>query len=317
MSKILRISESDYRVKVQDGGNITLDTGTNVGVVRVTGNLIVEGDYTTINVQDMSVEDNIILLNKGEQGAGVTEVTAGIEIDRGSQPNAQFFWDDSVNKFLIKTDDGNLTGIVVGDIATNPTTNLNFDMQNGAGTLRVVNSAGYESRVTDPDDIPNKQYVNDYVYAFGGSAVVSLIQFPVNALYGTQDTLVEALASSIKVWVDPGTGLELKAQFSANGLDVDNVNILGNTILNSNASQFLKLSAASTHIEIDGVLNLKELISTPSAISGDSRLYAKSVAVGEQYNSGIFLKNFRTQSYTESETELVVKNRALLLSMLF
>ncbi len=312
MSKILRVSESDYRVKVQDGGNITLDTGVNIGIVRVTGNLIVDGNYTTINVQDMQVEDNVILLNKGEQGlSGVTEGVAGIEIDRNSLPNAQLFWDESIDKFVIKTDDDVLAGIVVGSVATSSTTNLNFDMQSGPGTLRVVNSTGYESRVTNPNDIPNKKYVNDYVYAFGGSAVVSLIQYPVNALYGTQDTLVEALTSSIKVWVDPGTGLELKAQFSANGLDVNNVNILGNTILNSDAGEYLILTAASTHVEIDGVLNLKELTYTPVATGGDARIYAKSVAVGEQFNSGVFVANSRT------EDELVVKNRALLLSMLF
>ncbi len=311
MSRILRVAEGDYRIKVQDSGNITLDTGSNVGVVRVTGNLIVDGDYTTINVQDMQVEDNIILLNKGESGTGVTEGFAGIEIERNDIPNAQFFWNESIDKFVIKLDDDTLTGIVVGDIATDPTTNLNFDMQSGPGTLRVVNSTGYESRVTNPNDIPNKKYVNDYVYAYGGSAVVNLIQYPVNALYGTQDTLVEALTSSIKVWVDPGTGLELKAQFSANGLDVNNVNILGNTILNSDPSEFLVLTANSTHVEIDGVLNLKELITTPTPTGGDARIYAKAVSVGEQYNSGVFIANSRTQD------EIVVKNRALLLSMLF
>ncbi len=312
MSRILRVNENDYRVKVQDGGNITLDTGVNIGVVRVTGNLIVDGNYTTINVQDMQVEDNILLLNKGEQGlTGVTEGTAGLEIDRNALPNAQFLWDETVDKFVIKLEDGTLSTILVDGIAASPTEDLKIDMQGGPGTLRIVNSTGYESRVVDADDIPNRKYVHDYVYAFGGSAVVSLIQYPVNALYGTQDTLVEALASSIKVWVDPGTGLELKAQFSANGLDVNNVNILGNTILNSSASEYLILTATSTHVEIDGVLNLKELVYTPTPTGGDARVYAKSVAIGEQYNSGVFIANSRTQD------EIVVKNRALLLSMLF
>ncbi len=311
MSRILRVTESDYRIKVQDGGNITLDTGTNIGEVRVTGNLIVEGNYTTINVQDMQVEDNIILLNKGENGAGVTEGFSGIEIDRNSLPNVQMVWDESVDKFAFKTEDDVLSAILVGSIATDPTTNLNFDMQSGSGTLRIVNSTGYESRVIADDDIPNRKYVHDYVYAYGGSAIVSLIQYPVGALYGSSDTLLEALASSIKVWVDPGTGLTQVAQFSANGLDVNNVNILGNTILNSNPAEYLILTAESTHVEIDGVLNLKELVTTPSPTGGDARIYAKSVAVGEQYNSGVFIANSRTQD------EIVVKNRALLLSMLF
>ena len=311
MARILRINNDDYRLKVQNGGNITLDTGVNIGEVRVTGNLVVEGNYTTINVQDMQVEDNIILLNKGENGNGVTEGFSGIEIDRNNLPNAQMLWDESIDKFVFKLDTDVLSGIVVGNIATSPTTDLQFDMQSGSGTLRIINSTGYESRVLDNDDIPNKKFVNDYVYAFGGSAVVNLIQYPVNALYGTQDTLVEALTSSIKIWVDPGTGLSQVAQFSNNGLDVDNVNILENTILNSDPAEYLILTAASTHVEIDGVLNLKELVSNATPISGDARIFAKSVAVGEQFNSGVFIANSRT------EDEIVVKNRALLLSMLF
>ncbi len=311
MARILRINNDDYRLKVQNGGNITLDTGVNVGEVRVTGNLVVDGNYTTINVQDMQVEDNIILLNKGENGTGVTEGFSGIEIDRNNLPNAQLLWDESLDKFTFKLDTNELLGIVVGTVATAPTTNLQFDMQSGLGTLRIINSTGYESRVVNNDDIPNKKYINDYVYAFGGSAVVNLIQFPVAATYGNQDTLVEALASSIKVWVDPGTGLSQVAQFSNNGLDVDNVNILENTILNSDPTEYLILTAASTHVEIDGVLNLKELISNATPVSGDARIFAKSVAIGEQFNSGVFIANSRTQD------EIVVKNRALLLSMLF
>jgi hypothetical protein len=69
---------------------------------------------------------------------------------------------------------------------------------------RIANSTGYESRVLDDDDVPNKKYVNDYVYASGGSAIVSLFKYPVSATYGSEDTLGEALASSIKFWVRAG-----------------------------------------------------------------------------------------------------------------
>jgi hypothetical protein len=311
MSRILRVTEGDYRVKVQDAGSITLDTGLEQGTVIITGDLLVKGNTTTVDTANLNIEDNLILLNKGESGAGVTEGTAGLEIERGSLENAQFLWDESIDKFKIQLDTDVLSGIVVGNIATDPTTNLEFDMQSGPGTLRITNSTGYESRVLDPDDIPNRQYVTDYVFASGGSAVVSLIQYPVGASYGNADTMVEALSSSIKIWVDPGTGLSQVAQFSNNGLDVDNVNILENTILNSDPAEYLILTAASTHVQIDGVLNLKELITAPTSTGGDARLYAKSVAVGEEFNSGVFIANSRTQD------EIVVKNRALLLSMLF
>ena len=140
MSKILRVSESDYRVKVKDTGTITLDTGVEQGTVVITGDLLVKGNTTTVDTANLSIEDNVILLNKGESGAGVSEGTSGIEIDRGSLSNAQFLWDETTDKFRIQLDDNSLASIVVGSLATDSTTNLRFDMQSGAGTLRIINS---------------------------------------------------------------------------------------------------------------------------------------------------------------------------------
>ena len=313
MSKILRVSESDYRVKVKDTGTITLDTGVEQGTVVITGDLLVKGNTTTVDTANLSIEDNVILLNKGESGAGVSEGTSGIEIDRGSLSNAQFLWDETTDKFRIQLDDNSLASIVVGSLATDSTTNLRFDMQSGAGTLRIINSTGYESRVLNADDIPNKKYVNDYVFASGGSAVVSLFKYPVGAPYSASDTLGEALASSIKFWVRSGGSLNQRAQITAQGLDVDNVNILDNTILNSSVGNNLVLTANNTHVEINGILNLDDK-TAPSATGGTSRIYSRSataVTDFELYNSGVFIANSRTQD------EIVVKNRALLLSMLF
>jgi hypothetical protein len=63
MSKFLRVLDGNYNIKVQDGGEITLDTGSQVGSVRITGNLIVEGDNTTVSSENTVFKDNIIVLN--------------------------------------------------------------------------------------------------------------------------------------------------------------------------------------------------------------------------------------------------------------
>jgi hypothetical protein len=283
------------------------------GTVIVTGDLLVKGNTTTVDTANLNIEDNVILLNKGETGSGVTEGTSGIEIDRGSLPNAQLIWDESVDKFTIQTDDNALVGIVVGNLSTDPTSNLEFDMQSGAGTLRITNSSGYESRVLVDDDIPNRKYVHDYVYASGGSAIVSRFKYPVSVPYGSEDTLGEALASTIKFWVRSGGSLQQRVQVSASGLDVDNVNDFENTIINSSSGNNLILTATNSHVEINGILNLDDR-STPIATGGTSRIYSRSATAAsnfELYNSGVFVANSRTQD------EIVVKNRALLLSMLF
>ena len=81
MSKFLNIPNGNYKISVQPGGEITLNTGVNNGTTRITGDLIVEGNTTTVNTQNLDIEDNIIVLNKGEFGPGVTEGSAGIQID--------------------------------------------------------------------------------------------------------------------------------------------------------------------------------------------------------------------------------------------
>ena len=48
MSKTLNVNTGNYKVKVPDGGTITLDTGS-AGNVALTGNLQVAGTQTTVN----------------------------------------------------------------------------------------------------------------------------------------------------------------------------------------------------------------------------------------------------------------------------
>src|SRR5210317_1203525 len=91
MAEILQTS-NDYKIKTRSGGEITLDVGpsSGSGVVRVTASLIVEGQTTTVNSQELAVQDNMITLNAGETGNGVTLNVSGLEVDRGfSAPSAR------------------------------------------------------------------------------------------------------------------------------------------------------------------------------------------------------------------------------------
>ena len=81
-------TNGDYNIKTSEGGTIKLDTGPGVGTVRVTGNLLVEGDTLTVSAENLNVNDNVITLNYGETGAGVTLRYSGIQIERGSETSA-------------------------------------------------------------------------------------------------------------------------------------------------------------------------------------------------------------------------------------
>jgi hypothetical protein len=88
--------------KTGASSNVTLDTDN----VYITGNLTVRGNTTVINSNTQTITDNIITLNQGETGNGVSTLgtTAGIEIDRGpSTPggNVQLIWNEGYKTWQV------------------------------------------------------------------------------------------------------------------------------------------------------------------------------------------------------------------------
>ena len=176
---------SDYKIKVPNGGKITLDTGTNTGLVFITGDLNVQGNTTTINTTNLEIEDNIIVLNRGETGNGVSEVISGIEVDRGTalSGNAQLLWDESKNwvdpwtsttrygvwVFRTKTS-SQINGILTNSIETQG--NDLALISKGYGTITVSGTVNYEEQIInynnileakDDDLIPNIKAVIDKI----------------------------------------------------------------------------------------------------------------------------------------------------------
>jgi len=98
-------SNKDIIFTVNDGGATTTlmtldgDTGRlelpSVGDLRVKGNLIVDGDSITSNVSTLTVEDNIIELNRNiSSNAGMPSYT-GLKVNRGETSSAteqDLFW---------------------------------------------------------------------------------------------------------------------------------------------------------------------------------------------------------------------------------
>ena len=105
MSKVLRITDNDYKVIVGNGGNITLDTTNGAldgaGRVIVTGDLEIRGDTTTVESTITTFADNVILLNEGNTGLGLPAsldrpYSSGIAIDRGQYAPSRWVYDDSI-----------------------------------------------------------------------------------------------------------------------------------------------------------------------------------------------------------------------------
>ena len=78
--------------------NATLTDGLSVGGdATITGNLTVNGTTTSINTTELTVEDNIVLLNSN---ATTASVNAGIEVERGTVENNVFVrWNETSDRW--------------------------------------------------------------------------------------------------------------------------------------------------------------------------------------------------------------------------
>jgi len=86
--------------------------------IVIDGNLTVSGTTTSVETTNSTITDNIIVLNQGETGAGITAGSSGIEIERGSATNVSIVYDDSVDAFKVLLGAG-LTNIRAADPVDN------------------------------------------------------------------------------------------------------------------------------------------------------------------------------------------------------
>ena len=237
MSKIQTYGTDDYRLIINPGGKITLDTGST-GDIEIIGNLQVNGALTSINTTNLDIEDNIITLNNGETGPGVTLGTAGISIDRGSLPNAQILFDESITwldsqsytqsdgafKFLNAL--GDTIGIVTNSISTDYDNDLVL-LGTGTGKVTVTGTTDYEKQLflytgefitynpstvdylatpLDSDALVNVQALQDYVRSFN--------------LYNWQDRILSPVTegnSGVRVYSTQAGAPISKVEVTLNG----------------------------------------------------------------------------------------------------
>jgi hypothetical protein len=97
---------------------IGADTTSNLQVTThsliVNGNLKVLGTVSNISSTNTQITDNIITLNQGETGYGVTPVYSGVEVDRGNLAKTALRWNESLTRWELTSDGSVYMPIVTG-----------------------------------------------------------------------------------------------------------------------------------------------------------------------------------------------------------
>jgi len=343
MSKVLKIENGGYTIKVESGEQIILDTargansnGKPAGTVIVRGSLEVEGTTTTVESSDTIISDNIITLNYGEQGDGVSALKnyrSGIEIDRGVFAPARFIWDETLNWTLgpisgtgaFTSEDGSGQQVPLRINGITSTGNLYLDT--GNSVISVLNTINYEEKIfnysngfiTDPgtgvnlgdDNIPNTKSIVDYFDYALTNIGVSVVK--------DNDTRLTCLD-------DSSTGNQSKIEVKVNNnivttfwedkVDFSELRIEDNKITTYSSNADIEIYAPGTgSVIINDVLTLKaspypdDVMLDPLPPLEGVKIYSKPQSYGK---TGIYYTNA-----DETNDELISKNRSLLFSMLF
>lgn len=104
-----RLAELTEDVTIGDAETVT---------VTIAGNLVVSGTTTTLNTQELLVEDNIITLNSGLPAEQAPSANAGIEVNRGSSTNTAIRWNETSDAWEFTNDGTTYNVIGYGDITS-------------------------------------------------------------------------------------------------------------------------------------------------------------------------------------------------------
>lgn len=331
MSKFLVVNNGDYTLKVQQGGNIRLDTGVSAGTVTITGDLIVEGDTTKLDVTELVVEDRIIRVNNNDTTpSGVASPGTGIEFYNGrynsfggsAMPQLLFTNDYSYQSpigqvtggFIFKDVSGQLIGIRTHNISSDS----DIILEPGGGGVVTVDQLNYENLLTNDNDIPNKKYVDDEI-----NAVVIGAAFPRITDGDSEVRVFDNSSTGVDTRIDTKIDGVLTSFISKNYFDVysttinlNEVRIEGNEITTSSSNDDLILSAPGTgSVKFSDSLIIKnrpsvlDPLADPLFSTEGIKLYAKNPGTGD---SGIYFVNTNNK-----RDELISKQRALVFSHMF
>lgn len=108
---IRSVSDDKYIHGNASGGGQVINGNMNInGDARISGSLIVDGDSTIIHAEEIKLDDNIITLNANAVGTPVE--SAGLEVERGSRPNAVLQWNESQDYWTLTKEDGSASRIM-------------------------------------------------------------------------------------------------------------------------------------------------------------------------------------------------------------
>lgn len=325
MSRVVRVSDGNYRVITGNGQTITLDTTggqlDGAGKVVITGDLEIQGDTTTVESTIVTIEDNIIVLSKGSQGS-LPDNTSGVSVDLGNNDSADWLWRDNQSWNLGQDSNGtglwessrsgnrvpiSTPGIFAGD---------NFYIQT-TGVIDLAANVGYEERVfryengvltpdpntndavIDPNAVPNAKAVNDLLqYRLRNPEVGRIL---------TDDTSVETFDTNNTIFSIVEVGGSTTLQFSnPHGFSLnDTIRIANVQSLPSDAA----IDNLNGTFTVTDVPTNRTVVINANTNGGNTANYVANSGTTDDGNStearvGVFVEGSEVSSFYEDRVQI-------------
>ena len=209
-----QVSKSGTDVSLQIGlpNNVTVGnnlTVTNDALVSndltVTGNLTVNGTTTSIDTTNLVIEDNIILLNKNQQGTPASTLKSGIEVERGNSSNVQIQFKEDGDRWEFTNDGSTYYNIPIPSEYDNFSFSVNALNGSGNSTTQEVANGGtlaFQAGVVDAtagiqviisgDDTITVKHANTSSQSSVDNSALSVIQDVTVDTYGHVTGLTSA-----------------------------------------------------------------------------------------------------------------------------
>ena len=192
-----------------DAPSLNFSGDSRVDNLTVRGNLNVLGDTVNVDAEQVRVKDNIIEINKGEPGSGVTAGTAGLRVDRGDAPHYNIIFDEADDLFKVGMDN-DLEAIASREWVKKNSTNYVHPATHPAsmitGLAQVATSGNYDDLINKPTSFPPASHNHDglYLKLTGGTITGGLT---VNTNTNKEPLVISRsgnLAEATKIGVDDG-----------------------------------------------------------------------------------------------------------------
>jgi hypothetical protein len=192
------------------GAFTTLST---TGNATIGGDLTVNGTTTTIDSQTLVIEDPLLTLAKNNSGGAGNTFDQGLFMNRGSDDNVSFIWDESADQFAFAVtsgEDGTTAGNITIDSYASLRANVATFVDTETGTVSAADGtlsmtiADSTGNITTTADIITSDLQTSTVKANDGTAAIGI----------ADSTGVVTVSTNLEV--DGGTFV-----FNESGADLD------------------------------------------------------------------------------------------------